>query len=54
MGSGKGNHSMWICPIKEGQIICEIFGVSEIKSVFALRNAGYKLPFKVKIEKLKY
>jgi large subunit ribosomal protein L16 len=54
MGTGKGNHSMWICPVRQGQVICEIFGVSEIIAVFALRNAGNKLPFKVKIERLKY
>ena len=54
MGKGKGNHAMWICPVKQGQIICEIYGVPEVKAVFALRNAGNKLPFKVKIEKLIY
>lgn len=54
MGSGKGNHSAWICGIKQGQIICEISGVSNILATFALRNAGYKLPVKVKIEKLSY
>jgi len=54
MGTGKGNHSTWICPIKRGQVICEISGVSDILSVFALRNAGYKLPFNVKIENLSY
>lgn len=54
MGKGKGNHSIWICPIKQGQIICEIYGISEVASVFALRNAGNKLPFKVKVQNLKY
>ena len=54
MGTGKGNHSTWICPIKRGQIICEIYGISDIMSIFALRNAGYKLPFKVKVQNLSY
>jgi len=54
MGKGKGNHTMWICPIKQGQIICEIYGISEVMAIFALRNAGNKLPFKVKVEELKY
>jgi len=54
MGTGKGNHFMWICPVRQGQVICEIYGVPEIIAVFALRNAGNKLPVKVKIEKLKY
>ena len=54
MGKGKGNHFMWICPVRRGQIICEIYGIKDIMAVFALRNAGYKLPLKVKIEKLNY
>jgi len=54
MGTGKGNHSSWICIVKKGQIICEIAGVSDIQAIFALRNAGYKLPFETKVEKLKY
>lgn len=54
MGKGKGNHAVWVCPVKKGQIICEIYGVSEEQSVYALRNAGYKLPLNVKVEQLKY
>jgi large subunit ribosomal protein L16 len=28
MGKGKGNHSFWMCPIRAGQIIYELSGVS--------------------------
>jgi large subunit ribosomal protein L16 len=28
MGKGKGNHEYWMCPIRAGQIIYEVSGVS--------------------------
>ncbi len=54
MGKGKGNHSEWICPVKKGQIIYELSGVSSNISVKALRQASNKMPFKTKICKLVY
>lgn len=54
MGKGKGNHALWICPIRKGQVICEIYGIPDVMAGFALKNAGHKLPFNVKIERLIY
>jgi large subunit ribosomal protein L16 len=54
MGKGKGNHFMWICPIKQGQIICELGGIVSYNAKLALRTATFKLPMKTKILKLKY
>jgi ribosomal protein L16/L10AE len=52
MGKGKGSHSVWLAPIKKGQIICEVIvfflennGLGEK----ALRSGGTKLPFKTSI-----
>lgn len=52
MGKGKGNHSYWMTPIRSGQIIFELSGVSEIMAVKALRRASFKIPFKTNIVKL--
>lgn len=54
MGKGKGNHAVWICPIKKGQIIYELSGISPNVSIKALRQASNKMPFKTKICKLIY
>jgi large subunit ribosomal protein L16 len=54
MGKGKGNHSKWICPVRRGQIICEIAGVSSNLSNKALLSASSKLPFRTKILRLRY
>lgn len=54
MGKGKGNHFIWVCPIKAGQVIYEISGVSSEKSFFALRKAADKMPFTCSIIKLTY
>lgn len=29
MGKGKGAHSVWVCPIRTGQIIYELCGISD-------------------------
>jgi large subunit ribosomal protein L16 len=52
MGKGKGNHSYWMCPIRAGQVIFEIEGVSENMGMKALRRASFKMPFKTKIFRL--
>ena len=54
MGKGKGNHSLWICPIRRGQIICELAGINLYQSVKSLNGASSKLPVNCKIVKLKY
>ena len=54
MGKGKGSQSFWICPVKKGQIIYELSGLSEDISLKALLQAGSKMPFKTKIVKLIY
>jgi len=54
MGKGKGNHFLWVCPIRSGQIICELSGIEESKALFALNSASSKLPIKAKAIKLFY
>lgn len=45
MGSGKGNHSFWMCHIRAGQILFEVNGAS-IFCMKALKRASKKLPCK--------
>ena len=54
MGKGKGNHSFWMCPIRAGQIIYELSGVSWHISKKSLKRASSKVPVKTKIVKLIY
>jgi large subunit ribosomal protein L16 len=54
MGKGKGNHEYWMCPIRAGQIIYEVSGVSSWSCFKALKRASNKLPFKTKIFKLMF
>jgi len=52
MGKGKGNHNIWICLVKKGQIICEIICQTYNKfniSYKALEVAGSKLSVKTKV-----
>ncbi len=48
MGKGKGNVKLWVCPVKKGQILYEISGVSSSVAEKALRTASNKLPVKSK------
>lgn len=52
MGSGKGGHAVWVCPIRKGQIIYEVTGVIEDKAIQALSMATCKLSIKTSISKL--
>lgn len=54
MGKGKGSHDRWVCPIRRGQILYEISGVSHAYARFALRKAADKMPFRCKVVKLVY
>ena len=52
MGKGKGNHSIWVAPIKKGQIVCEViifFLNNSNVGTKALKSGGTKLPFKTSI-----
>ncbi len=51
MGSGKGAPDSWVAVVKEGKIMFEIAGVSELIAREALRLASHKLPIKTKIVK---
>ena len=51
MGSGKGAPDSWVAVVKEGKIMFEINGVSEVIAREALRKASHKLPIKSKIVK---
>lgn len=54
MGSGKGAHNSWVCPVRQGQILYELSGLSRDISIKALTSAGTKLPLKTSIVKLIY
>ncbi|MBT3261899.1 50S ribosomal protein L16 [bacterium] len=49
MGKGKGAPEYWVAPVKRGQMLFEIGGVSREISKEALRLAGYKLGVKTKV-----
>lgn len=49
MGKGKGSHNVWVCPVRKGQIICEVicYDFNKINlSIKALKIAGSKLPLR--------
>lgn len=48
MGSGKGSLEKWVAPVKPGQILFEVGGVSEELARGAIRRAIAKLPTKAK------
>ena len=49
MGKGKGDVDSYVAPVKRGQSLYEISGVSEELARSALRLASYKLPLKTRI-----
>ena len=49
MGKGKGDIEGYYVPVKPGQIMFEVDGVTEAVARESLRKAGTKLPVKVKI-----
>jgi len=49
MGKGKGNIKYWVCPVKKGQVLYEIDGVSKVVALKVLKSAGNKLPLNVSI-----
>lgn len=49
MGKGKGDLSGYVAPVKKGQILYEISGVSEELARSAFRVAKYKLPLKTRV-----
>lgn len=55
MGSGKGNHSHWICLAKAGRITCEFYGnLRKPQYMKYLEGVTKKLPVKARGVKLKY
>lgn len=54
MGKGKGAHAFWVCPVRKGQILYELSGLSQDICFKALNNAGNKLPIKTCIVNLTY
>jgi len=49
LGGGKGNVEGYVVPVKPGRILFEVDGIPREEAVKALRNAGFKLPVKVKV-----
>jgi len=54
MGKGKGNLSYWVCAIKKGEILFEISGLNNLKSLNILNKSKSKLSIKTKIIKIIY
>ena len=48
MGKGKGYVEYWVAPIKRGQILFELKGVSESVAQEVLTKAGHKLSVKTR------
>jgi large subunit ribosomal protein L16 len=51
MGGGKGDVDHYAFQVKPGRIIFELDGIAESDAMDALKQVGYKLPFKTKIIK---
>jgi large subunit ribosomal protein L16 len=51
MGKGKGAVDHWVCKIKAGVLLCEMFVLSLSIGLKALKLVQKKLPFKTKILK---
>lgn len=49
LGGGKGAVDSYVVPVKPGRILFEIDGIPREEALKALRNAGYKLPVRIKI-----
>ena len=49
MGKGKGDVAGWVAPVRKGQLLYEISGVSEELAREAFRLASHKLPVKTKV-----
>lgn len=54
MGKGKGSHSHWICPVRQGQILFELSGLSADSSIKSLSKAGTKLSVRTRVIRLVY
>lgn len=52
MGKGKGVHALWVCPVRKGQLLYELTGVSTDACLKALRNAAVKMPFPSRVVRL--
>jgi large subunit ribosomal protein L16 len=49
MGKGKGNPEGFLAPVKPGQVLFEVDGVSEELAQEALQKAGKKMPIKWRV-----
>ena len=49
MGKGKGDIAGWVAPVRKGQLLYEISGVSEELAREAFRLASHKLPVKTRV-----
>ena len=47
-GGGKGDVDHYVFQVKPGRVIFELGGVPEVDAMNALKQIGYKLPFKTK------
>jgi large subunit ribosomal protein L16 len=49
MGKGKGNVSLWVCTVKKGQILYEIYNFKKSIAQDILKLGSSKIPIKTKI-----
>lgn len=55
MGTGKGPHHLWVCPVRAGYIIYEISNFPfSVKAKLALKRAISKMPVACKVVQLFY
>lgn len=51
MGGGKGDVDHWVAVVKPGRILFEMTGVPEEEAARLVKQAGFKLPIKVRLAK---
>lgn len=55
MGSGKGKTRYWICPVRKGQILCEMrLPYKNLSAFFSFWHGSQKLPIKAQVVFLIY
>ncbi len=51
MGSGKGDVDHWVAVVKPGRVLFEMSGIPEEEASRLTKQAGFKLPIKVRLVK---
>ena len=51
MGGGKGDVDHWVAVVRPGKVLFEMSGISEEEAARLTKQAGFKLPIKVRLVK---